>query len=332
MNRSQTISLYLSPFLFPGVLKYDYFFSGEVEHILQENSIDFMLQVSNNCLITLDPLKSNQTMNFWNLSNHSIEYSYKLKYCANIRQLSKFQILLSLSGNRLYLFDLLTHEIKELIDKQDCFDTFSDNLIICTLKAEITIINLDTGINDSFECEEYEYITDIKILSINQIVTSHPNGQIRIWNLLTKKNFILGEKRNYCWIENMTLLSPILLLSQFSWGWEIWNLDTSKMQRTSGGKAVKLNDNQIVSILKENIQIIDFTQNIILQTFPNEISSNISKWIILPDERIAFIINDKLILWNLGKIDLKIDKVKNASLLKDGRMVTSWDKNLYIRN
>lgn len=83
-------------------------------------------------------------------------------------------------------------------------------MIICHHKEEITIISLSTGINDTFECEDY--ILKVKILSETQIITSHVNCQIRIWDLLTKNNFILGDKRHYEYILNVNILNTELIL------------------------------------------------------------------------------------------------------------------------
>lgn len=82
---------------------------------------------------------------------------------------------------------------------------------------QIRIINLNIeDVSTTFKCEEY--ISGIKILSETQIITEHEHGRIRVWDLLTQSNFILGNSYNDFWIQNITVITQNIILLHFSWG------------------------------------------------------------------------------------------------------------------
>ena len=334
MDRLQTISFYLPSRIFPEVLKYDYFFSGKVQTILQEKSypnIDLMLQISDKHIITTNT----HNVKLWNLLDHKIENSLKNETeDVEIKQLSESKVVLSLNDESLCLWDIEKNTNEMLGEYHDNFDVYSDYLIVYSYETKITIINLNTESKDSFELEEF--IGYIKILSDTTMITTNDFGQMRVWNLVTKNNFILRDKLDKKLILNIIALNPDLIMVFFISRIEIWNLITCKLQEIYKGEIIQLNDTQLVNVLKSSIHIRDFIKNETLYIYPNNINGETSVLEVLPDSRIICMTKTKNVqIWNpdTGKVDLTLNEgVENLIVLKDGRVVTTCSGNLQIWN
>lgn len=91
-----------------------------------------MLQISNDRLITTEFLSGNKSVKIWNLSNQTVEHYINLNDSVDdIRQVSEFQVILSLHYGSLYLWNINTNQNKLLVKSQDFFDVFSDYLVVC---------------------------------------------------------------------------------------------------------------------------------------------------------------------------------------------------------